>query len=150
MAAFTIAQLDTASMRHKDIDPTEKPGRGVLFFRYVTIDFDKLATSAGVSLTNTDTYQIMNLAVGELVLQAGIEVKTVATDGAILDLGFTGGSTLHFGDGQTVNDTDAGQTATAGPLGSAFVTTADTLDIVTGTQSLAGAVLKVWALIGRF
>jgi hypothetical protein len=150
MAAFTISQLDTASMRHKDLDPTQKPGRGTLFIRAITIDFDKLATSSGVALTNADTYQIMNLAVGEMVIGAGARVLTAATDAADLDMGFTGASTKNFLEGLVVNDTDIGPTITAGMLSSAYCQTADTLDLVTATQSLAAAVIEFWALIARF
>ena len=149
---FTLAQMSTAGNNPVNVDPTDKNGRGVLFFRYVVVDFDRLATSTGTSLAADDTYQIMKLNKNETVLKAGIKVLKVATAAADLDLGMTTLGATAFATAIIIDDNDALPTQTGTQLCSAVhikADTSDTLDILTTTQSPAGAVIQVWALIAR-
>jgi len=149
---FTLAQMSTAGNNPVNIDPTEKPGRGVLFFRYVIVNFDNLATSTGVSLAAADTYQVMKFNKNETVLKAGIKVLKVATAAADLDLGFTTLAPTAFAEAIIIDDAHAVPTQTATQLCNAAQissSASDTLDILTTTQSTAGAIIQVWALIAR-
>ena len=149
--AFTNAQLATAGVKEINIDPTKKPGRSALFVRTVTVNFDNLATSTGVSLAANDTYQVMNLQPNELVISAGIKVLKVATAAADLDLGFVTDGQTAFIEALIIDDADIvpTQTGTMIQNGVAIGSTSDTLDILTTTQTIAGAVIQVWALIAR-
>jgi hypothetical protein len=151
MAAFTISDLqDTLKVPMEVFDPTQKPGRGVIHVLKRTIDFDALATATGTALTNADTYQIFDLQANTIVLAAGINVLVAATNAADCDLGFTGGLTTRFVEGQIMNAIGVSGTYTVTngcyPI---YIAAVDTLDLVTATQTLAGCTAEVWAVIIR-
>jgi len=88
MATFTISDMIDANIPQLALDPTEKPGRGMLHVLKRIVDFDKFATANGISLANSDTYQIFNLEIGTTVIAAGCNVLDTATAAASMDLGF--------------------------------------------------------------
>ena len=147
--AFTLANLTSSGITHKNIDPTKKPGRGHLHLRSVRLDFDAIATATGSALAANDTFQLFDLAVGDIVMIVGINVLTATTGAATVDVGFTGSTVDHFIDGYTVNATTMAPTVTTCLDSPVYITTADTLDLITLGQSGAGGVIEVWALIGR-
>lgn len=119
-----------------------------LYIRVQTLNFDKIATAAGSTLAANDTFQIMPLRAGETVLQVGVQVLTASTDAATADIGFTGGDVDFFVDGAALNDTTfpAGAGGVYMPM---YMAAADTLDMITLSESAAGGVCKVFAIIAK-
>jgi len=149
--AFTLANMDTSKFDIKNSDPTKKPGRGMLHVRSRVINFDTLATATGTALAHSDTYQVFDLAPGDIIIAAGVNILTAATAAATLDLGFTGGTVDYFVDGLAANDTTLPSQTDGYFNGPAYISAADTLDLkeAGGAQTLAGCVAQVWALIAR-
>ncbi|MHA2064411.1 MAG: hypothetical protein ACXABY_08530 [Candidatus Thorarchaeota archaeon] len=158
---YTVHELDTGisgnvtnvavKKTYKEFDPTKKPGRGILVLRTQIINFDLLATSTGVALSASDTFQALNVYAGEIVIAAGINNITATTAAASYNLGFTGGVTDFFLDGSAANDITL-PAATDGYFdGPFYCVTADTIDVLEagGAQTCAGGVIEVWALIAR-
>jgi len=147
--AFTIANVLSSGVRVLNHDPTKKPGRGTLFFRSVRLDFDAIATSTGTAVAVNDTYQLFDVAVGDIILMAGINVITACTAAMTADIGFTGSIVDHFMDGFACNAVTMAPTVTTCLDSPVYISTADTLDLIALAQSPAGGVIEVWALIGR-
>jgi hypothetical protein len=145
---FTEAQMGKAGAI-ENIDPTKKPGRSQMFIMERTIDFDALATSTGQALATSDVYPIFPVKVGDIIVTSGICVLTAATGASDLDWGFTGGDTTVLCEAFIANDNGEAWTVTNTQLNPVRVITADTVDIVATTATLAGAVLKFWMLVLR-
>ena len=107
------------------------------------VDFSKQNGLAG-----TDTFEVLNIPAGTLILSAVAEVLTVATGVTTptFDVGFTGGDVDEFVDG--------GDLAVAGlyytlqsPI-NIFITTADTIDLLLlGTGTATAGKVRVSALV---
>jgi hypothetical protein len=155
--AWTIAQVHAAHGINKgfrEIDPTKKPGRGELVVKSIKLDFDNIATGAGVSLAANDTIDCIPVRAGEVVIYAGVNNITDTTAGCTYDLGIgTGASPVldWFLDGGT--DNVAVPTNTNGyQQGSWYrttVTSADYLNLKILGNSGAAGVVVVWALVWR-
>ena len=146
--AWTKSQVTAASGQDEHIDPTRKPGRGMLHIRKSILDFDKIASEAGGSLAVNDTFQAINVNAGETILLAGINVLTAATAAATGDLGFTGGVVDYFVDGIALNDITFPSITTSFD-GGMYIASNDTIDLIALGQSPAGGKIEVWALIAR-
>ena len=146
--AFTVAQIASAGSRVVNHDPTKKPGRGTLFFRSVRLDFDAIGSAVGAVAVN-DTYQLFDVAVGDIILMAGINVITACTAAMTADIGFTGSIVDHFIDGFACNAVTMAPAVTTCLDSPVYISAADTLDLKAVAQSPAGGVIEVWALIGR-
>lgn len=150
--SFTAAQMAAGGMVVKEHSANSGTGgKDHILVRSCIVDFDGLATNTGVALATGDVYPLLPVNVGEVIPSAGIDVLKVATGASDLDFGFTGGDTKAIYEAFIANDNGEVSTVTAimakGPI---YVITTDTLDVVTATQTLAGAVLRFWALILRF
>ena len=95
------------------------------------------------NLTSGDVYQVINVPINSVVLNAGIDVITAGT----------GTGTLALGDGTVTYVAAATQTAGAMTSGDAlaelmvYYAAADTLDVTVATANVDSKV-RVWALIG--
>ena len=150
--AFTKAQVnDSKAGREKNYDPTKKPGRGQLIVRTVRMDFDAIATTSGVALAHSDTYQAMDVSKGETILNAWVTILTAATAAADIDLGFTAGDVDGLVDGVEANDVAMTVKAARGVLLPLYMTENDTIDVleISAAQTLAGCVAEVGVLIFR-
>ena len=117
------------------------------------INMASAATAKGSALAAADVIEAINVPAGSVILNAGMEVTTVASGGTgtILDLGVTGVDADVFVDGFALDSASAGdysQNAAAFQpvvIGSA----ADTIDVLVQaatTVSTAG-VVRVWAIL---
>ena len=94
------------------------------------------------ALTSGDVYQVINVPINSVVLNAGIDVITAGT----------GTGTLALGDGTVTYVAAATQTAGAMTSGDAlaelmvYYAAADTLDVTVATANVDSKV-RVWALI---
>jgi hypothetical protein len=147
--AYTMAQVASGRGITKIYDPTRKPGRGTLHVRQVHMDFDNIATATGVALATNDTFQVMGVKKGELIIECGINILKVATGAAVFDLGFTSGDVDGLIDGVAASDVDFTAKAARGVLMPIYMYADDTLDILSLTASAAGCKADVWALIFR-
>ena len=147
--AYTIADIKSAGSRILNHDPTKKPGRGTLFFRSIRLDFDAIASKMNKTLTANDTFQLFDLAVGDIVLLVGMNVITATTGAADCDIGYTGSTVDYHLNGYITNATTMAPTTGLPTGGPTYITTADTLDLITKTSTGAGGIVEVWALIGR-
>jgi hypothetical protein len=120
-----------------------------IFIRKITLNFDAIATATGVALATNDTFQAFALQAGELVLQAGIAVKTAATSAATGSLGFTTDAATHFATTQALNDIDFPSDTRTSDTPPIYLNTADTLDLLVESASAAGGEVVIWALIAR-
>lgn len=141
--AWTKAQVVAGNSLEKEIKISKD-----LVIRSQVIDFDRVASIASGSLAVNDTFQCLDVKAGETILQAGINVLTATTAAATGDLGFTGGVVDYFVDGIALNDTTF-PSITTSLDGSMYIASADTIDLISLSQSPAGGKVKVWALIAR-
>lgn len=150
--AFTNAQVVAGSgqPQHHKIDTN---GRNIMTIKSQIVNFDGIATASGVALALSDTYQALNIEAGETVITAGVQILKVATGAADIDLGFTGGNEDEFVDG--INADSVSSASNSGSLldtvHNIYFAAADTIDILEASAgaSLAGCVVKVWALVVR-
>jgi hypothetical protein len=146
---FTVAQLDgVTGCSLREIDPTEHPGRKVLYLKSVVINPSELATAVGVSLSSTDLFQALEITEGEVVIAAGLDSHVAGVSGALADLDFSGGS------GMVLNQDlgDVSLPAGTGTAKSVYIddaTDKDTLDVQMAAQALTAAEFRVWALVAR-
>jgi hypothetical protein len=154
--AFTRAQISGGGLSQYSAPVSVHRWRsgtgGDLLFMQTRIDFDALATATGTALALSDTYQIFDVRAGDIVVFMGFDIETVATAAATIDIGFTGGDTDGFIDGITANDASPTVvTAPFGLLSGTRIASADTIDALekSGAQTLAGAVIRFWAIIIR-
>jgi hypothetical protein len=150
MANHTFAQCNLPyGSNYKEIDPTKKPGRGILHFKVFHIEWDKIFTRFGTTSTANDVFQCIPVAAGETIVAAGVAIYDATTGAATGDLGFTGGTLDYFIDGLALNDI-ADPASTDGYFdGPRYCATADTIDLKTLTAGGAGGKGYVWALIAR-
>jgi hypothetical protein len=150
--AFTVAQMDLLPKENNRSLVKGAGGRDVMFIRERVVDFDSLATLSGVALAHSDTYPVLSLNAGELILNAGVDILTAATAAADIDFGFTGGDVDGLVDGVEANDADFTVKAARGALLPLYMAAADTADAleISGAQTLAGCVARFWVLVAKF
>lgn len=143
------------------VDGTTHPTRAMTNVAYVVeayVDWAEAAEEKGSALAAADVIQAIRVPAGTLILQAGLEVISVATgesadvtldlgaadadlwvDGFDLDAAAAGAYATLVG--------DAGSGAGAGPV--VLNTTADTIDITIATATTAptGGVVRVFAVL---
>ncbi len=134
---FDQANVDKS---YQIVDPTKKPGRGVLEIHTREMEFDKIYTATGVSAAVSDIFQLFNVPRGTTVVAAGIGVDTVASAAAKADIGM-GGGTAWFVDTLDLDDTSLPASTAGMNNGSQHNNAAaDTLDLLegSGAQTVAG------------
>jgi hypothetical protein len=89
--AFTFAQANV-DKTYSIVDPTKKPGRGILTIHTRVIDADKMETYTGSTLAVSDIIQLFDVPRGYTVVQAGIGTTTVAAAAAKASIGMNGGT----------------------------------------------------------
>lgn len=141
--AWTNAQVVAGSGIEKEIQISKD-----VVIRSITVNFDKIASVSGTALAVNDTFPCLNVRAGETILLAGVNVLTATTAAATGDLGFTGGVVDYFVDGIALNDTTFPSITTSFD-GAMYIPSADTIDLISLSQSPAGGKIKVWALIAR-
>lgn len=123
------------------------------YFVEKTIDFAAAATAKGGVLAAADIIEVIDVPAGTMVLNAGLQVVTVATGESndnTLDLGITGVDADCFVDGFDLDAAAAGAYAqNAAAFQPLIVGTADTIDLLIATASTAptGGTVRVWAVL---
>jgi hypothetical protein len=123
------------------------------YFVEKTIDFAAAATAKGTALAAADVIEVIDVPAGTMVLNAGLQVITVATgesNDTTVDLGITTTEPDIFVDGFDLDAAAAGAYAqNAAAYQPLVVGTADTIDllIATATTAPTGGTVRVWALM---
>lgn len=123
------------------------------YFVEKTIDFAAAATAKGSALAAADIIEVIDVPAGTMVINAGLQVVTVATgesSDTTVDLGITGTEPDNFVDGFDLDAAAAGAYAqNAAAFQPLIVGTADTIDllIATATTAPTGGTVRVWALM---
>jgi hypothetical protein len=123
------------------------------YFVEKTIDFAVAATTKGTALAAADVIEVIDVPAGTMVLNAGLQVITVATgesNDTTVDLGITTTEPDIFVDGFDLDAAAAGAYAqNAAAYQPLVVGTADTIDllIATATTAPTGGTVRVWALM---
>ena len=123
------------------------------YFVEKTIDFAAAATAKGGVLAAADVIEAIDVPAGTMVLNAGLQVVTVATGESndnTLDLGITGVDADCFVDGFDLDAAAAGAYAqNAAAFQPLIVGAADTIDllIATATTAPTGGKVRVWAVL---
>jgi hypothetical protein len=123
------------------------------YFVEKTIDFAAAATAKGSALAADDVIEVIDVPAGTMVLNAGLQVITVATgesNDTTVDLGITTTEPDIFVDGFDLDAAAAGAYAqNAAAYQPLVVGTADTIDllIATATTAPTGGTVRVWALM---
>lgn len=123
------------------------------YFVEKTIDFAVAATAKGGVLAAADIIEAIDVPAGTMVLNAGLQVVTVATGESndnTLDLGITGVDADCFVDGFDLDAAAANAYAqNAAAFQPLIVGTADTIDllIATATTAPTGGKVRVWAVL---
>lgn len=123
------------------------------YFVEKTIDFAVAATAKGSALAAADVIEVLDVPAGTMVLNAGLQVITVATgesNDTTVDLGITTTEPDIFVDGFDLDAAAAGAYAqNAAAYQPLVVGTADTIDllIATATTAPTGGKVRVWALM---
>ena len=123
------------------------------YFVEKTIDFAAAATAKGTALAAADVIEVIDVPAGTMVLNAGLQVVTVATGESndnTLDLGITGVDADAFVDGFDLDAAAAGAYAqNAAAFQPLIVDAADTIDllITTATTAPTGGTVRVWAVL---
>jgi hypothetical protein len=118
-----------------------------------TIDFAVAATAKGSALAAADVIEVIDVPAGTMVINAGLQVVTVATgesSDTTVDLGITTTEPDNFVDGFDLDAAAAGAYAqNAAAFQPLIVGTADTIDllIATATTAPTGGKVRVWALM---
>ena len=150
--AFTVAQMDLLPKEKNRSMIKSQGSRDLLWIRERTVDFDDLATLTGVALAHSDTYPVLSLNAGELILNAGVDILTAATAASDIDFGFTAGDVDGLVDGVEANDAGFTVKAARGELLPLYMAAADTADAleISGAQTLAACVARFWVMIAKF
>ena len=150
--AFTVAQMDLLPKENNRSMIKSQGSRDLLWIRERTVDFDDLATLTGVALAHSDTYPVLSLNAGELILNAGVDILTAATAASDIDFGFTAGDVDGLVDGVEANDAGFTVKAARGALLPLYMAAADTADAleISGAQTLAACVARFWVMIAKF
>ena len=123
------------------------------YFVEKTIDFAAAATAKGTALAAADVIEVIDVPAGTMVLNAGLQVITVATgesNDTTVDLGITTTDPDCFVDGFDLDAAAAGAYAqNAAAFQPLIVGAADTIDllITTATTAPTGGTVRVWALM---
>jgi hypothetical protein len=152
--AFTMANLAAATnCPKKEFKWQADKGNGQIVFKKQTMNFTAIAAAASsATQAANDTFQTMNVRIGDIVLACGynIAASSTATASCDFDLGLTGGDVDGFIDG--IEGDDATPTVVAAPFGLLSGTrfaAKDTLDIIALTAAAGTGVMDVWAIILR-
>jgi hypothetical protein len=150
--AFTVAQMDTLAKETNRSVIKSQGSRDMLFIRSRVVDFDALATLTGQALAHSDTYPVLSLNAGELIINAGVDILTAATGAGDIDFGFTAGDVDGLVDGVEANDKSFTVKAARGVLLPLYIDAADTADCLeaAGSASLALCVARFWLMIAKF
>jgi hypothetical protein len=149
--ATTVTLANIGQKPIQNIDPTKKPGRGILVLKERILNIDSFPTVAA-----SDSYQCIEIKGGETVIDAGIDVLKVATAAnGSADLDFAKGDT--FLDGLDTDDislpTNTDRSTAGGEhitnVISAGTSNSDTIDVTFSAHSPAGGIFRVWALVHR-
>jgi hypothetical protein len=133
-----------------------RPARSLTNMPYLvekTIDFAVAATAKGSALAAADIIEVIDVPAGTMVINAGLQVVTVATgesSDTTVDLGITTTEPDNFVDGFDLDAAAAGAYAqNAAAFQPLIVGTADTIDllIATATTAPTGGKVRVWALM---
>lgn len=123
------------------------------YFVEKTIDFAVAATTKGTALAAADVIEVIDVPAGTMVLNAGLQVITVATgesNDTTVDLGITVTDPDCFVDGFDLDAAAAGAYAqNAAAFQPLIVGAADTIDllIATATTAPTGGTVRVWAVL---
>jgi hypothetical protein len=123
------------------------------YFVEKTIDFAAAATAKGTALAAADVIEVIDVPAGTMVLNAGLQVITVATgesNDTTVDLGITTTDPDCFVDGFDLDAAAAGAYAqNAAAFQPLIVGAADTIDllITTATTAPTGGTVRVWAVL---
>jgi hypothetical protein len=122
------------------------------YFKEILIDFAAAATAKGSALVATDVIEAISVPANSMILNAGLEVITVAggeSNDTTVDLG-TATDADNFVDGFDLDAAAAGAYAqNAAAFQPIVVGTADTIDltIATATTAPTSGVVRVWAVL---
>ena len=148
---FTTAQMDNLPKETSHSLIKSQGSRDIMVIRSRVVNFDTLATATGATLATGDSGPVLNIKAGELIINAGVDILTVATAAADIDFGFTDGDVDGLVDGVEADDVDFTVKAARGVLLPLYVGTADTADFVeVGGQSLAACVARFWIMVAKF
>lgn len=123
------------------------------YFKEVLIDFAAAATAKGSALAAADVIEAIRVPANTMILNAGLEVITVAageSNDTTLDLGVTTTEPDNFVDGFDLDAAAAGAYAqNAAAFQPLVIGTADTIDllIATATTAPTSGVVRVWAVL---
>lgn len=124
------------------------------YFVEKTIDFAEAATAKGTALAAADIIEVIDVPAGTMVINAGLQVVTVATGESndnTVDLGITGVDADCFVDGFDLDAAAAGAYAQNAAAFQPLIVggTADTIDllIATATTAPTGGKVRVWAVL---
>jgi hypothetical protein len=122
------------------------------YFKEVLVDFAAAATAKGSALAAADVIEAISVPANSMILNAGLEVITVAggeSNDTTVDLG-TATDADNFVDGFDLDAAAAGAYAqNAAAFQPIVVGTADTIDltIATATTAPTSGVVRVWAVL---
>ena len=122
-------------------------------FKEVWIDFAAAATAKGEALAAADVIQAISVPANTIILNAGLEVITVAggeSNDTTVDLGVTTTEPDNFIDGFDLDAAAAGAYAqNAAAFQPLVIGTADTIDllIATATTAPTSGVVRVFAIL---
>jgi len=123
------------------------------YFKEVLIDFAAAATAKGSALAAADVIEAISVPANTIVLNAGLEVVTVAggeSNDTTVDLGVTTTEPDIFIDGFDLDAAAAGAYAqNAAAFQPLVIGTADTIDllIATATTAPTSGVVRVFAIL---
>lgn len=123
------------------------------YFKEVLIDFAAAATAKGSALASADVIEAISVPANTLILNAGLEVVTVAggeSNDTTVDLGVTTTEPDIFIDGFDLDAAAAGAYAqNAAAFQPLVIGTADTIDllIATATTAPTSGVVRVFAIL---
>lgn len=123
------------------------------YFKEVLIDFAAAATAKGSALAAADVIEAISVPANTMILNAGLEVITVAggeSNDTTVDLGVTTTEPDIFVDGYDLDAASAGAYAqNAAAYQPLVIGTADTIDllIATATTAPTSGVVRVWAVL---
>ena len=150
--AFTVAQMDLLPKENNISIIKSQGSRDVMWFRSRVVNFNTLATLSGVALAHSDTYPVLSVNAGELIVNAGVDILTAATAASDIDFGFTGGDVDGLVDGVEANDAGFTVKAARGALLPLYIAANDTCDAleISGAQTLAACVARFWIMVAKF
>lgn len=154
--ATTITLAHIGQKPIQNIDPTKKPGRGILVLKERILNIDSFPTVAA-----SDTYECIEIKGGETVVAAGVDVLKVATAAnGKLDCSIVG--TTHASHDEIMNNLDT--TTAALPTNTDMMTrggehitnvisvgtsNSDIINVSFSAHSPTGGIFRVWALVHR-